>query len=183
MSRIAWLVVHKLLLPKRMGNISNQIAHRVYFVRNHRIMLDADLAELYGVQTKNLNKAVQRNIERFPEDFMFRLTKEEFENLRFQTGTSSLGDYGGRRYIPYAFTEHGVAMLSGVLRSPRAIQVNLEIVRVFIRLRQLLETHRDLEHRLTSLENKYNAQFKAVFDAIRELIRQPGPPPKRRVGF
>ena len=146
-------------------------------------MLDTDLAELYGVQTKNLNKAVQRNIQRFPEDFMFRLTDQEVINLRFQIGTSSWADHGGQRYAPYAFTEHGVAMLSGVLRSSRAIQVNLEIIRTFIRLRQLLNTHQDLQQKLISLEDKYDDQFKVVFDAIRELMLQPDPPAKRRVGF
>ncbi len=144
-------------------------------------MLDEDLALIYGVATKDLNKAVGRNKSRFPGDFMFQLTAEEFANLRLQIGTSSL--YGGRRYAPYAFTEHGVAMLSGVLKSPRAVAVNIEIMRAFIRLRQTLSAHADLSRRLDGLERKYDSQFKAVFDAIRQLMTIPPEPTKPRIGY
>jgi len=166
-----------------MGNISNQVNAKIYFIRGHKIMLDHDLAELYGVATKNLNKAVQRNIERFPDDFMFYLTNQELADLRFQIGTSSLASHGGSRYRPYAFTEHGVAMLAGVLRSPEAIRVNIEIIWTFIRLRQVLNTNRDLEQKLFQMEKKNDAQFRAVFDAIRRLMQEPDPKPKRRIGF
>jgi hypothetical protein len=127
-----------------------------------------------------LNQAVKRNLARFPEDFMFQLTAAEFENLRSQTVTSSL--HGGRRYLPYAFTEHGVAMLSSVLRSERAVLVNIEVVHAFVRLRRILATHQDLARKLVSLEKKYDAQFRVVFDAIRDLMPPPSAP-KRRIGF
>jgi len=143
-------------------------------------MLDADLAELYEVETKILNRAVRRNRSRFPEDFMFQLTSEESENLRCQFGTSSL--WGGRRYQPLAFTEQGVAMLSSVLRSPRAVQVNIAIMRAFVKLREILGSHRDLARRLDEMESKYDKNFKAVFDAIRELMRPPEKP-RARIGF
>lgn len=142
-------------------------------------MLDRDLAELYGVLTKNLNKAVSRNSERFPGDFMFQLTPEEFKNLKFQIGTSR---WGGTRKLPHAFTEQGVAMLSSVLKSKRAVHVNIEIMRVFVKLRQLLLTHADLARKLNALEKKYDAQFRVVFDAIRELMT-PVEKPKRKIGF
>ena len=142
-------------------------------------MLDEDLAELYGVTTKNLNRAVTRNTDRFPGDFMFRLSKAEFENLRFHFGTSR---WGGRRWLPRAFTEQGVAMLSGVLRSTRAVQVNIEIMRTFVRLRHILASHSELSRRLEMLEKKYDRRFKAVFDAIRELM-SPKTPPRRLIGF
>jgi phage regulator Rha-like protein len=143
-------------------------------------MLDADLANLYEVQTKFLVRAVKRNIDRFPADFMFQLSKEEFDDLRFHFGTSS--DWGGRRYPPYAFTEQGVAMLSSVLRSQRAIHVNIEIMRAFIRLRQILASHADLARKLDELEKKYDAQFKEVFEAIRQLMTPPEPK-RRSIGF
>jgi len=142
-------------------------------------MLDADLAELYGVETKALNRAFMRNRERFPEDFVFQLTENEFEDLRCQFGTSR---WGGRRYFPYAFTEQGVAMLSGVLHSKRAIQVNVEIMRTFVRLRKLLASNAQLARKLEALEKKYDAQFKVVFDAIRQLMSPPEPK-KRKIGF
>ena len=145
-------------------------------------MLDADLAELYGVETKVLNQAVRRNQERFPQGFMFQLTREEMKELsRSQIVTSSLG-YGGRRYLPMAFTEQGVAMLSSVLRSKRAIQVNIAIMKTFVRLRELMATHRDLAEKLAALESKYDAQFRGVFDAIRGLMA-PSARPRRRIGF
>ena len=133
-------------------------------LRGHKVMLDFDLAGLYGVETKVLNKAVRRNLARFPDDFMFELSEREFADLRFQTGTSR---WGGRRYPPYAFTEQGVAMLSSVLRSERAVNVNIVIMRAFVRLRTMLSSHEDLARKLAALEKKYDARFKAVFDAIR----------------
>lgn len=132
-------------------------------------MLDADLAEMYGVPTKALSQAVKRNIERFPEDFMFQLTGEEHEFLRSQIVTSNEGR-GGRRYLPRVFTEQGVAMLSTVLKSKRAIEVNITIMRAFVRLRELMSTHKDLALKLDDMEKKYDRQFKIVFDAIRQLM-------------
>ena len=142
-------------------------------------MLDSELSSLYGVATKDFNRAVKRNLDRFPGDFMFRLTTVEFQNLRCQIGTSS---WGGRRFLPHAFTEQGVAMLSSVLRSKRAIRVNVEIVRAFVRLRSILSTHRDLAEKLTRLEGKYDAQFREVFRDIRALM-QPPEKKRHRIGF
>jgi hypothetical protein len=135
---------------------------------------------LYGVQPKALNQAVRRNPDRFPGDFMFQLTDEEVANLRSRSVTSR--SWGGRRYLPYAFTEQGVAMLSTVLRSPRAVLVNVEIMRAFVRLRQMLRENADLTRKLAALERKYDTQFKVVFDAIRGLMEPPAKP-KRRIGF
>ena len=160
---------------------AERIERRILLVRGHKVMLDKDLADLYGVETKLLNRAVRRNLHRFPDDFMFQLTKEEFDNLRRQIGTSS--EWGGRRYPPYAFTEQGVAMLSSVLNSPRAVQVNIAIMRTFVRLRQMLASHDDLARKLAALEKKYDAQFKAVFDAIRQLMAPKTPPKRRQIGF
>jgi hypothetical protein len=143
-------------------------------------MLDADLAVLYEVSVKRLNQQVGRNRGRFPEDFQFQLSEEEHANLRLQFATSS--SWGGRRAAPYAFTEQGVAMLSSVLRSPRAVRVNIEIMRAFVRLRQVLAGNADLARKLDALEAKYDAQFKVVFQAIRELMTPPAKPP-RRIGF
>ena len=143
-------------------------------------MLDADLAELYGVETKYLVKAVKRNFLRFPADFMFTLNQEEFENLRFHFGTSS--QWGGRRYFPYAFTEQGVAMLSSVLHSGRAIEVNIMIMRAFVKLREMIASNKDLARRLDGLEKKYDSQFKVVFEAIRQLMTPPETK-KRKIGF
>jgi hypothetical protein len=157
-----------------------RIERSILLIRGHKVILDADLAALYGVETKQLIRAVKRNLPRFPDDFMFQLNKEESENLRFHFGTSN--QWGGRRYPPYAFTEQGVAMLSGVLRSKRAIQVNIEIMRAFVRLRRLLASHADLARKLNTLERKYDAQFKMVFDAIRELMKPPESK-KRPIGF
>ena len=157
-----------------------RIAQTILLIRNQKVMLDADLAALYGVETKVLVQAVKRNIDRFPADFMFQLTKQEFDDLRSQTVTSS---WGGRRYPPYAFTEQGVSMLSSVLRSKRAIQVNIEIMRAFVQLRRMLASHADLARKLSSLEKKYDAQFKVVFDAIRGLMAPPEPKKKREIGF
>jgi hypothetical protein len=157
---------------------AERIERRILFIGGAKVMLDSDLAELYGVPTKSLNLAVRRNRERFPKDFMFRLTSKEFSGLRFQIETSKAR--GGRRYPPYAFTEQGVAMLSSVLRSRRAVQVNVEIMRAFVRLRQLLSTHVELARKLDQLEKKYDAQFKVVFDAIRQLMAPPSPPEAKR---
>ena len=159
-----------------------RVESRIIEVRGHKVMLDADLADLYGVVTKTLNQAVRRNRERFPADFMFQLTVGEHSALRSQTVTLKRGRGQHRKYLPYAFTEQGVAMLSSVLRSPRAIRVNIEIMRAFVRLRRMLLSHEELARRFDALEKKYDAQFKAVFDAIRELM---APPASRRrpVGF
>ena len=142
-------------------------------------MLDKDLSSLYQVGTRDLNKAVSRNLERFPEDFMFQLTSDELKNLMFHFGTSS---WGGTRKSPRVFTEQGVAMLSSVLKSKRAVRVNIEIMRTFVRLRQILISHADLARKLATLEKRYDTQFKAVFDAIRQLMMPPEQP-KRRIGF
>ena len=143
-------------------------------------MLDADLADLYGVDTRTLVQAVRRNMARFPADFMFQLTKQEFDNLRSQFVISNRG---GRRYPPYAFTEQGVAMLSSVLRSERAIRVNIEIMRACVELRRMPASHADLARKLSALEKKYDEQFKMVFEAIRELMAPPDLGKKRRIGF
>ena len=143
-------------------------------------MLSTDLATLYEVEPKVLNQAVKRNIERFPEDFMFQLSQEEYGNLKSQNVTSSWR--GARRALPYAFTEQGVAMLSSVLRSPRAVKVNIAIMRAFVKLRDMLASNRDLAKKLASMEKKYDAQFKVVFDAIRELM-QPPEKPRYKIGF
>lgn len=144
-------------------------------------MLDSDLAELYGVETMALNQAVRRNLERFPGDFMLQLNHEEYKSLRSQFVILKGGRGRHRKYPPYAFTEQGVAMLSGVLRSRRAVQVNVAIMRAFVKLRQILATHRDSAQKLEALERKYDAQFKVVFDAIRGL-RTPPKIPRRRIG-
>lgn len=192
----------------KLDPIALQAEQRILLVRQHRVMLDFDLAALYGVEARALNQAVKRNLARFPEDFMFQLTPEEAEDLgrlvsqsvmappgqpsnSSQTVMSSTlrsqsviskDPRGGRRYRPYAFTEQGVAMLSSVLRSPRAVQVNIAIMRAFVRLRELLLTNADLARKLAALEAKYDSQFKAVFDAIRQLMTPPDPP-RRRIGF
>ena len=149
------------------------IERRIYLIRERKVMLDGDLAELYGVETFNLNKAVKRNLDRFPQDCMFQLTKEEADVLRFQTGMSKPRGRGGRRYLPYAFTELGVAMLSSVLNSRRAVQVNIAIMRTFARLRYILATHKDLAAKLEAMEKKYDKQFKVVFDVLRQLTEPP----------
>ena len=157
------------------------IEQKIYLIRGQKVMLDSDLAQLYGVTTFNLNKAVKRNLDRFPEDFMFQLNAKEFDSLRFHFGMSKTGR-GGRRYAPYAFTEQGVAMLSSVLNSKRAVKVNVEIMRAFVRLREILSTNKDLARKLEELERKYDEQFRVVFEAIRQLMSPPEPP-KRRIGF
>lgn len=159
------------------------IEHSILLIRGHKVMLDEDLALLFGVPTKVFNQSVKRNMERFPDDFMFQLTAEENENLRSQFVTSR-SRHGGRRSLPYAFTEQGVAMLSGVLNSPRAIEVNIAIMRTFVRLRELLLSNKELARKLEQMERKYDAQFKVVFDAIRQLMEPPPQPVKKgRIGF
>jgi hypothetical protein len=151
---------------------SEKIEKAIYLIRGEKVMLDHDLALLYGVETKVLNRAVKRNLQRFPLDFMFQLTPEEADVLRCQIGTSKKGR-GGRRYLPYVFTEQGVAMLSTVLNSERAILVNIEIMRAFVKLRQILASNGELSLRLDELESKYDKQFRVVFDAIRQLMATP----------
>ncbi len=168
-----------------------RIERSILLIRGQKVMLDRDLACLYGVTTKVLNQAVKRNKDRFPEDFMFQLTVEEARiwwtevrggGLRSQIVTLKRGQH--IKYRPYAFTEHGILMLSSILNSERAIKVNIEIMRAFVRLRQILASNKELAKRLDELEKKYDAQFKIVFDAIRQLMAPPEPePPKKRIGF
>jgi len=152
----------------------------IHEVRGFRVILDEDIAALYQVETRQLVRAVQRNQGRFPDDFMFRLTREEFDELWSKMGRA--GHHGGRRKAPYAFTEHGVAMLSGVLRSERAVEANVQVIRAFVRMRTVIAAHRELAARLDDLEAKYDSQFCGVFDAIRQLMVPPVPP-RRPVGF
>ena len=163
------------------------LATLVFLVRGEKVMLDADLALLYGVETGALNRAVKRNIGRFPDDFMFGLTGPEWDHLKRQTGmSSSTGLHGGRRGLPYAFTEQGIAMLSSVLRSQRAVEVNIAIMRTFVQLRRLMDSNRDLARRIEALETRYDEQFSQVFDAIKQLIaddQASKAKPKRRIGF
>ena len=178
------------------------LAQLVFFVRGEKVMLDADLATLYGVDTGALNRAVKRNIGRFPADFMFQLTDEDWANLKCQIGISSpagavsnrgirsrivtSSSHGGRRALPYAFTEQGIAMLSSVLRSQRAVEVNIAIMRTFVQLRRLMDSNRDLARKIEAMEKKYDEQFAVVFDAIKRLIaedRAQTARPKRRIGF
>jgi hypothetical protein len=163
----------------------HDVESRILLIRGHRVLLDRDLADLYSVRVSAFNQAVRRNKKRFPSDFMFRLTWEEIERSRSQIVT--LNEAGARgsnvKYRPLAFTEQGVAMLASVLRSVRAIQANVEIIRTFVRLRNMAAQNQELSRRLNLLESKYDRQFKVVFDAIRELMTPPPAPPKRRIGF
>ncbi len=166
---------------------SEIIENKIFLIRDQKVMLDKHLAELYGVTTKGLNRAVKRNLDRFPEDFMFQLTVEEIDCLRFQFGTSNKGR-GGRRYSPYAFTEQGVAMLSSVLNSPRAVQVNIAIMRAFVKLRELMISHKDLACKIEELERtvgKHDENFVIVFQAIKKLLEGPKEPRKKKlpIGF
>ena len=160
------------------------IERRILFVRGAKVLLDADLAELYGVPTKALNQAVSRNRQRFPADFMFQLTSKEAANLKSQSVTSS-SEHGGRRKLPRCFTEQGVAMLSTVLRSRRAISVNIAIMRAFVHLRELLVTHKELALRIDELERRYDGKFAMIFDAIRQLVAAHDMPAhaSRQIGF
>lgn len=159
-----------------------RIQQAIYLIRGQKVMLDRNLAVLYGVSTKALKQAVRRNMARFPSDFMFPLDIQEFATLRSQIVTSKSDPRGGTQYIPMAFTEQGIAMLSSVLNSERAIQVNIAVMRAFVQLRALLSTHADLARKLEELEKKYDAQFRVVFDAIRQLMTPPDPP-RRPIGF
>lgn len=169
MKRKAALVAHQ------------EIAKSILVIRGKKVMLDRDLAKLYAVATKALVQAVKRNLDRFPTDFMFQLNAREFRSLRSQFVTSNVR--GGLRYAPYAFTEEGVAMLSSILRSRRAVAVNVEIMRAFVRLREVMNEHRDLAQKIDELEQRYDANFEVVFDAIRQLIKPALQPNKRRIGY
>ena len=177
---MATRVIQILRIPEEL------IQKRIYLLRGHRVMLDHDLAELYGVTAKRLNEQVKRNRRRFPADFIIQLTSKETHSLRSQIATLNKRKRGmHRKYLPYAFTEQGVAMLSGVLNSSRAIDVNIAIMRTFVKLRQLLETHKDLRKKIEAIERKYDGQFKIVFDALRELLAPPiiATKPKGPIGF
>ena len=165
--------------PKDTASIE-VIQHRIMGIRGDRVMLDHHLAELYGVETKQLKRAVRRNIHRFPPDFMFELTREEYNSLRSQIGTIKRGEHS--KYLPMAFTEQGVAMLSSVLNSRRAIEVNILIMRAFVRLRQMVAAHKDLLQKIEEMERKYDRQFQVVFEAIKKLMAPPQKPTKR-IGF
>ena len=155
------------------------ILEKIYLIRGKKVMLDSDLAELYEVETKHLTRQVRRNIKRFPSDFMFQLNRDEF--LRCQNVTSKQSR-GGRRYFPYAFTEQGVAMLSSVLNSERAVQVNIQIMRAFTKIREMLQTHKELWRKIEEMEQKYDQQFRVVFKALKELL-EPPKKPKPKIGF
>ncbi|KPK31284.1 MAG: DNA-binding protein [Nitrospira bacterium SG8_35_1] len=155
------------------------ITSKIYIIRGHKVMLDRDLAELYRVETKALKQAVRRNNRRFPVDFMFSLSNQEVKNLRSQIVTSS---WGGSRYLPMAFTEQGVAMLSSVLNSERAIQVNIQIMRAFTKLRKMLGGYEELQKKIEAMESKYDEQFRIVFEAIKQLLHEDDQP-KRKIGF
>lgn len=166
-----------------MSNIVPQeiIETKIILIRGKKVMLDKDLAQLYGVETKALKRAVKRNIDRFPDDFMFQLSTEEYnELLRYQFGTLKRGQHS--KYLPFAFTENGVAMLSSVLNSQRAVQVNIQIMRTFTKLREMLMTHKDLKDKIEAMEKKYDYQFKIVFDTIKELL-EPPKKTKKKIGF
>jgi phage regulator Rha-like protein len=161
-----------------------EIGRRIYFIRGHRIMLDNDLAELYEVPAKRLNEQVRRNLSRFPGDFMFQLSREEYEFLRSQFATLETGRGKHRKYLPYVFTEQGVAMLSSVLNSDRAVQVNIAIIRAFVKLREMLETNKDLAKKIDQLESKFlrhDHQFKVVFEAIRQLMAVGSPLTQKKI--
>ena len=177
------------MAKKRVSNRSivlvASIENRIYFVRGQKVMLDRDLAELYGVPTFRLNEQVKRNRKRFPSDFMFQLQLDEVNCLISQNAISKVGR-GGRRKPAYVFTEQGVAMLSSVLKSDRAVQVNIAIMRAFVKLREIIATHRELADKIEALERRYekhDAQIQAVFKAIRQLLEPPATPPRRRIGF
>ena len=172
----------KVILKERIVSVE-QIESRIFLIRGQKVMLDADLAELYGVETRRLNEQVSRNSERFPEDFMFQFTAEEFANLKSQFATSS---WGGRRKLPYAFTEHGAIMAASVLNSPIAIEVSVHVVRAFVRLRELVAGNKELAQKLLQLERKVGAHDKSIaeiINAIRELMSPSEPKTKRPIGF
>jgi phage regulator Rha-like protein len=156
------------------------IAEKIYFIRGEKVLLDFDLAPLYNIESKRLKAAVRRNIKRFPDDFMFELTKVEYHSLRTQNASLKRGEHV--KYMPYAFTEQGLAMLSGILNSERAINVNIAIMRAFVQMRRMLETHKELAKKIEELESKYDEQFSIVFEAIRQLIQKDNEP-RNPVGF
>jgi len=156
------------------------IEKKILLIGGQKVMLDSDLAALYRVTTKRLNEQVRRNLKRFPADFMYQLSREEFESLRSHFATTS--SWGGRRTLPYVFTEQGIAMLSSVLNSDRAIEVNIQIMRAFVKLREMIATHKDLSRKLAELEKKYDGQFQIVFEGIRQIIGVEDKP-KRKIGF
>ncbi len=163
--------------------LQETVEHKIYLIRRHKVMFDKDLAKLYKVSTGRLNEQVKRNIKRFPADFMFQLTKDELENLISQIAISS---WGGTRKLPHVFTEQGVAMLSSVLNSERAIQVNIVIMRVFVKLKEILSTHKELACKLKELESKtekHDEDIQAIFEAIRQLMAPPPVKPKPQIGF
>ena len=158
------------------------IENKIYLIRKQKVMLDSELAELYGVSTKRLNEQVRRNIERFPEDFMFVLTKEEADSLRSQFATLKKGRGQHSKYLPYAFTEHDAIMAATILNSPRAIEMSIFVVRAFVKLREMIISHKDLKQKIEEMEKKYDSQFKIVFNAIKELMTTPEKP-TRKIGF
>ncbi len=171
---------------------SEKIINKIYLIRNKKIMFDKDLAKLYDVKTKALKQQVKRNLDRFPEDFMFELSEKEFKNwknkildqnnssLRSQIVTSKRG---GSRYLPYVFTEQGVAMLSSVLKSKKAIQVNIQIIRTFTKLREILLTHKELRKKIEEMETKYDQKFKTIFEVIKKIIQEKSCSPQKEIGF
>ena len=172
-------------MTKRLSNYhgpESLAAAKIRQIRNARVILDVDIALLYGIATSHLNRAVARNRERFPKDFMFRLTSRECDNLICQFGISSLSRWGGSRHSPYAFTEQGVSMLSSVLRSARAVEVNIAIMRAFVELRRALATHEELRKKIEAMERRYDSKFEVVFSAIKQMLE---PPLKRKsaIGF
>ncbi len=162
---------------------AERIEHAILLIRGHKVILDTDLAALYGVSTKRLNEQVRRNRVRFPEDFLLQLTRPEYDRVRSQFATLKTGRGQHRKYLPYVFTEHGALMAATVLNSPVAVQVSLQVVRTFVRLRQLLASHAGLARKLAALEKKYDSHFKVVFNAIRQLMAPEELEPKRRIGF
>jgi hypothetical protein len=164
-------------------DVVEHVGDHIYLIRAQRVMLSTSLADLYEVEPRILVQAVKRNAARFPVDFMFQLSNQELRNLKSQFVISSSTEHGGGRSLPYAFTEQGIAMLSGVLRSERAIAVNIEIMRAFVRMRSMVVEHQELKRKVLMLERKYDVQFKAVFDAIHELMTPPAEPKKRPIGF
>ncbi len=168
-------------MQKSLSLVQEKIESKILFIRGAKVILDRDLAELYCVETKLLKRSVRRNISRFPKDFMFELSHQEHKSIRRQFGTFKKGEHS--KYLPYAFTQEGVAMLSSVLNSKRAIQANIQIMRAFVKLRELMATHDNLKKKIEEMEKKYDYQFKIVFDAIKQLLKPPKQEPKKQVGF
>lgn len=182
--------MHRLIAPDRGLLVFGSYREYIYVIRGQKVMLDSDLAELHQVETFNLNEAVKRNLDRFPEDFMFQLTTEEAESLRFQIGISKPGGRGGRRYLPYAFTEHGVAMLSSVLNSKRAVLMSIVVIRAFVRMRELLASHKDLASRVEQVEEAQKRTTRAqqqqasiLVQVVQDIQRLKNPPQTRAIGF